>query len=44
MRLVVGSGWVDIVLGRGFIVGRMMTKLIGMDQSNTLAHTQIVAL
>ena len=44
MRLVVGFGWVDIVLGRGFVVGRMMTKLVGVDQSNTLAQTQIVAL
>ena len=44
MRLVVGFGWVDIVLGRGFVVGRMMTKLVGMVQSNTLTQTQIAAL
>ena len=44
MRLVVGFGWVDIVLGQGFVVRRMMTKLVGVDQSNTLTHTQIVAL
>ena len=44
MRLVVRFGWVDIVLGRGFVVGCLMTKLVGVDQSNTLAQTQTVAL
>ena len=43
MRLVVGFGWFDIGVGRG-LVGRMMTKLVGVDQSNTVAQTQIVAL
>jgi hypothetical protein len=54
VRLVVGFGWVEILLGfgkgvglivgRGFVVGRMMTKLVGVDQSNIVAQTQIVAL
>ena len=44
MRLIVGFGWVDIVLGRGFVVGRLTTKLVGVDQSNTLAQTQTVEL
>ena len=44
MTLVVGFGWFDIGVGRGLVIGRMMTKLVGVDQSNTLAHTQIVAL
>ena len=54
VRLIVGFGGVDIVLGfgngvglvvgRGFVVERMIMKLVGMDKSNTLAQTQIVAL
>lgn len=54
MRLIVRFGWVDIflgfgngvglVVGRGFVVRRMMTKLVGVDRSNTLAQTQIVSL
>ena len=31
--------WVDIVLRRGFVVGCMMTKLVGVYKSNTLAQT-----
>ena len=44
MRLVFGFGWFDIGVGQGLVVGRMMTKLVGMDQSNTSAQIQIVAL
>ena len=44
MRLVVGFGWVAIVLGREFVIGRLMMKFVGVDQSNTLAQTQTVAL
>ena len=44
MRLVVRFGWFDIGDGRGLVVGRMMTKLVGVDQSNTLAQTQTMAL
>ena len=54
VRLVVEFGWVDIVLGfgngvrlvvgRGFVVRCMMTKLVGVGQSNTSAQTQNVSL
>lgn len=33
VMLVVGFGWVGIVLGRRFIGGRMLMKLVGMDQT-----------
>lgn len=54
VRLIVRFGWVDIVvgfgngvrlvLGWGFVVGHVMTKLVGVDRSNTSAQTQIVSL
>ena len=44
MRLVVGFEWFDIGVGRGHVVGRMMTKLVGVDPSNTAAQTRIVEL
>lgn len=47
VTLIIGFGWVDIivafsngaglVVGRGFVVGRVMTNLVGVGQSNTLA-------
>lgn len=54
VRLVVRFGWVDIVVrfsngvslvfGRGFVVGRMMMKLVGVSRSNTSAQTQTMSL
>lgn len=54
MRLFVGFGWVDIVLGfgngvefvvrRGLFVERMMTKLIGVGRLNTSDQTQTMSL
>ena len=44
MRLVVGFGWFDIGVGRRLVVGRTMTKLVGVDLSNTATQTQIVVL
>ena len=44
MRLVVGFGWVHIGVGWGIVVGRTMTKQVGVDPSNTAAQIQIVEL
>lgn len=54
VRLIVQFGWVDIVVGfdndvrlvvaHGFVVGHMMTKLVGVGQSNTSAQTLIMSL
>ena len=54
MGLVVQFGWVDdvfgfsiamgLVVGGGLIVGRMMTKFIGVGRSNTSGQTQTMSL
>ena len=44
MRLVVGFGWFDICVGWRLVVGRTMTKLVGVDQSNIAAQTHIIVL
>ena len=54
VRLVVGFGWADIVIGfgnvvglvvgRGLVVERMMMKLVGVGISNTFGQTQTVSL
>ena len=44
MRLVVGFRLFGIRVGLGLVVGCMMTKLVGVDQSNIVAQTQIIAL
>ena len=52
--LVVGFGWIDnvdgfgnvmgLVVGRGFVVGRIITKIIDVGRSNTSSQTEIVSL
>ena len=48
MGLVVGFGWVKNVIVFdnivGLVVGRMVTKLVGVGHSNTSGQTQIVSL
>lgn len=49
VRLFVGFGWIDIVIrfgngvglvvGRGFVIRRVMMKLIGVGRSNTSASS-----
>ena len=42
--LVVGFGWVHIGVGWRIVVGRTMTKQVGVDPSNIAAQTEIVEL